>query len=63
MKRFVEGDDSTQRTLFPASLDDYIDDENMVHVIDALVDALDLPHGHSINSEAVDNQGRKHHET
>ena len=42
MKRFIEGDDRTQRTLFPASLDEYIDDENMVHVIDAFVDALDL---------------------
>ena len=42
MKRFVEGDDRTQRTLFPASLDEYIDDENMVHMIDAFVDALDL---------------------
>ena len=42
VKRFIEGDDRTQRTLFPASLDEYIDDENMVHVIDAFVDALDL---------------------
>ncbi|MGI9487458.1 MAG: transposase, partial [Geminicoccaceae bacterium] len=42
MKRFIEGDDRTQRTLFPASLDEYIDVENMVHVIDAFVDALDL---------------------
>jgi transposase len=42
VKRFIEGDDRTQRTLFPASLDEYIDDESMVHVIDAFVDALDL---------------------
>ena len=42
MKRFIEGDDRSQRTLFPASLDEYIDDDNMVHVIDAFVDALDL---------------------
>ena len=42
MKRFIEGDDRTQRTLFPASLDEYIDGENMVHVIDIFVDALDL---------------------
>lgn len=33
LKRFIEGDDRTQRILFPASLDEYIDDENMVHVI------------------------------
>ncbi len=42
VRRFIEGDDRTQRTLFSASLDEYIDDENMVHVIDAFVDALDL---------------------
>ncbi|MGI9417317.1 MAG: IS5/IS1182 family transposase, partial [Geminicoccaceae bacterium] len=42
MKRFIEGDDRTQRMLFPSSLDEYIDDENMVQVIDAFVDALDL---------------------
>jgi len=42
VKRFIEGDERTQRTLFPASLDEYVDDENIVHVIDAFVDALDL---------------------
>lgn len=42
MKRFIEGEDGTQRTLLPASLDDYVDENNPVLVIDAFVDALDL---------------------
>ena len=42
MKRFIEGDDRTQSTLFPAVLDDYIDEDNPVRVIDAFVDALCL---------------------
>ena len=42
MKRFIEGDDRTQSTLFPASLDEYVDEDSLVRVIDAFVDALDL---------------------
>ena len=42
MKRFIESDDRTQRTLFPASLDEYVDENNLVRVVDAFVDALDL---------------------
>ena len=42
MKRFIEGDDRTQSTLFPASLDEYVDENNPVRVIEAFVDALDL---------------------
>jgi transposase len=42
MKRFVEGEDRSQSTLFPESLDDYIAEDNPVRVIDAFVDALDL---------------------
>jgi transposase len=42
MKRFVEGLDRGQATLFPACLDDWIDEDNPVRVIDAFVDALDL---------------------
>jgi transposase len=40
--RFVEGVDRSQATLFPESLDDWIDDTNPVRVIDAFVAALDL---------------------
>jgi transposase len=42
MKRFVEGADRGQATLFPECLDDWIDEDNPVRVIDAFVDALDL---------------------
>jgi transposase len=42
MKRFVEGLDRGQATLFPECLDDWIDEDNPTRVIDALVDALDL---------------------
>ena len=42
MKRFVEGIDRGQTTLFPECLADWIDDDNPVQVIDAFVDKLDL---------------------
>ena len=42
MKRFVEGIDRGQATLFPECLEDWIDGENPVRVIDAFVDKLDL---------------------
>ena len=42
MRRFVEGVDRSQTTLFPESLDDWVDENNPVRAIDAFVDALDL---------------------
>ena len=42
MKRFVEGVDRGQSTLFPASLDDYVAEENPVRAVDVLVDGLDF---------------------
>jgi transposase len=42
MKRFVEGQDRSQSTLFPESLDDYIAEDNPVRAIDVFVDELDL---------------------
>ncbi|MGB5326250.1 MAG: IS1182 family transposase [Pseudomonadales bacterium] len=42
MKRFVEGEDRSQSTLFPERPDDYIADDNPVRVIDVFVDELDL---------------------
>ena len=42
MKRFVEGVDRGQATLFPEFLDDWIDKDNPVRVIDAFVDAFEL---------------------
>src|SRR5262244_1289831 len=42
MKRFVEGLDRGQNTLFPASLDDYVTEDNPVRAVDVFVDGLDL---------------------
>ncbi len=42
MKRFVEGEDRGQSTLFPERLDEYLGDDNPVRVIDVFVDELDL---------------------
>jgi transposase len=42
MRRFVEGMDRGQSTLFPECLEDWIDENNPVQVIDVFVDELDL---------------------
>ena len=42
MKRFIEGVDRSQSTLFPECLEDYIAEDNPVRVIDVFVDELDL---------------------
>ena len=42
MKRFVEGTDRGQSTLFPECLEDWIDEDNPVRVIDVFVEELDL---------------------
>jgi transposase len=42
MRRFVEGIDREQATLFPEYLQDWVDQDNPVRAIDALVDRLDL---------------------
>jgi transposase len=42
MKRFVEGVDRSQSTLFPERLDDWVDEDNAVRVVDVYVDGLDL---------------------
>lgn len=41
MKRFVEGCERTQGFLLPASVEDYVAEDNPVRVIDAFVDSLD----------------------
>src|SRR5258705_1673738 len=42
MKRFVEGADRGQSTLFPECLDEWVEESNSVRVIDCFVDSLDL---------------------
>ena len=42
MKRFIEGDDRSQSTLFPERLEDWVSEDNPVRVIDVFVDELNL---------------------
>src|SRR5271169_5110013 len=42
MKRFVEGADRGQNTLFPECLEDWIGEDNPVRVIEVFVEELDL---------------------
>src|SRR5437870_7512830 len=42
MRRFIEGTDRDQTTLFPECLEDWICEDNPVRVIDVFVDGLDL---------------------
>ena len=42
MKRFIEGENRFQSTLFPESLEDYIAEDNSIRVVDAFVDKLIL---------------------
>ena len=42
MRRFIEGADRGQGTLFPECLEDWIGEDNPVRVIDVFVDELDL---------------------
>src|ERR1700739_4691226 len=42
MKRFIEGAERAQSTLFPEYLENWVDENNPVRVIDVFVDALDL---------------------
>ena len=42
MKRFVEGLDRSQSTLFPETLEDFVAEDNPVRVIEAFVEGLDL---------------------
>jgi transposase len=42
MRRFVRGEERTQRAFLPEPLDDYVTENNPVRVIDVFVDQLDL---------------------
>lgn len=42
MKRFIEGADRAQITLFPDCLDDHIAEDNPARAVEAFIDALDL---------------------
>ena len=42
MKRFIEGENRFQSTLFPESLEDYIAEDNSIRIVDAFIDTLNL---------------------
>ena len=42
MKRFIEGENRFQSTLFPESLEDYIAEDNSIRIVDAFVGKLKL---------------------
>ena len=42
MKRFVDGVDRGQGTLFPGQLEDFVAEDNPVRVVEAFVETLDL---------------------
>jgi len=42
MKRFIEGENRFQSTLFPESLEDYIAKDNSIRIVDAFIDTLNL---------------------
>jgi transposase len=58
MKRFIEGRDRDQATLFPQRLDEAIGADNPVRVVDAFIDALDLEElGFEVTPEATGRPG------
>src|SRR5919199_1476958 len=57
MGRFVEGADRSQLTLLPECLEDWVSENNAVHVIDAFVEALDL-HGMGFERVIAKETGR-----
>ena len=42
MSRFIEGENRYQSTLFPESVDDYVEEDSVVRVIDVFIDRLDI---------------------
>jgi transposase len=58
MRRFIEGRDRDQATLFPQRLDEAIAADNPVRVADAFIDALDLKElGFEVTPEATGRPG------
>lgn len=42
MRRFIQGEERSQATLFPERIDEYIGEDNPVRVIDVFIDTLDI---------------------
>jgi hypothetical protein len=52
MKRFVEGLDRGQSTLFPASLDDYMTEDNPVRAVFLSTVSISISSGLSVSSQS-----------
>jgi len=53
MSGFIEGENRYQSTLFPESVDDYIEEDSVVRVIDVFIDRLDIS-GLGFKAEAAE---------
>jgi len=53
MSGFIEGKNRKQTTLFPESIDDYVEQDNSVRIVDVFIDQLDIS-GLGFKSEAAD---------
>ena len=53
MSRFIEGENRYQSTLFPESVDDYVEEDSVVRVIDVFIDHLDIS-GLGFKTEAAE---------
>jgi hypothetical protein len=52
MKRFIEGENRSQATLFPERLEEYIAEDSAIPVVDAFVNKLDLQRYGCLRSKA-----------
>jgi transposase len=53
MSGFIEGENRYQSTLFPARVDDFVDEDSVVRVIDVFIDRLDIS-GLGFKAEAAE---------
>jgi transposase len=53
MSGFIEGENRYQSTLFPESVDDYVEEDSVVRVIDVFIDRLDIS-GLGFKAEAAE---------
>jgi transposase len=53
MSGFIEGENRFQSTLFPESVDDYVEEDSVVRVIDVFIDRLDIS-GLGFNAEPAE---------
>lgn len=53
MSGFIEDENRNQTTLFPARIDDYVEQDNSVPIVDVFIDQLDIS-GLGFKSVAAD---------